>query len=174
VKQNETRIEHKKFIDMDEQTKSEKSSFNWLWPAIISVVVVALLAIQIIRVNTSGETPVATTKPIKYSTPGPVISGNIKIGAGEFLSNQINLNRRAKLSGEFDTGSVKSKVSVLVVDEANFEKWKLQTDFKSQAVTGYVPVGRISPVLEPGTYFLILDNRANADPRSVEANFVLE
>ena len=159
---------------MDEETPLAKGSFNWQWPVIISVVVVTLIGIQIIRVNKGVEAPIATTPPIRYATPGPVVSGNIKIEAGEFLSNQINLNRRAKLSGEFDTGSVKSKVSVLVVDEANLEKWKLQTDFKSHVVTGYVPVGRISPVLEPGTYFLIFDNRANPDPRSVQANFVLD
>jgi hypothetical protein len=69
---------------------------------------------------------------------------------------------------------VKSKVAIVVVEEANFEKWKLQTDFKPRVGTGYVPGGKINPVLEPGTYFLIIDNRSNPNPQSVQTNFVLE
>jgi len=50
----------------------------------------------------------------------------------------------------------------------------MQTDFKARARTGYVPGGRVSPVLEPGNYFLIIDNRANPKPQAVQADFVLE
>jgi hypothetical protein len=159
---------------MGEESQSMKGSIDWRWPAILSVVVVVLLGLQMLRVNSDKETPVAVTAPTTYSTPGPVISGDLKIPAGDFLANRITLNRRAKLSGEFQTGSVRSKVAIVVVDEANFEKWKLQTDFKSLAVTGYVPGGKISPVLEPGTYFLIIDNRVNPNSQSVWASFMLE
>ena len=159
---------------MDEETRSPGRSFNWQWPAILSVVVVILLGIQMLRVNKRDETPVPTNTPTKYSTPGPVVSGDLKIGGGEFLANRIALNRRAKLSGEFQTGSVKNRVAIVVVDEENFEKWKQRSDFTSRVVTGYVPGGKISPTLEPGTYFLVIDNRENPDPQPVRADFVLE
>ena len=159
---------------MDEETRSTRSSFNWQWPAIISVVVAILLGIQMLRVNKRGESAVQTNTPTTYSAPGPVVSGELKIDGGEFLANRIALNRRAKLKGEFQTGTTKNRVSIVVVDEENFEKWKQQSAFISRAVTGYVPGGKISPTLEPGTYFLVIDNRENAEARSVRADFVLE
>ena len=161
-------------FDMDEETRPRRRYSNLLWPIIAITVVAILIIIQALRVNKVDETPVTATAPKSYSTPGPVVSGNVTIGGGEFLSNEITLNRRAKLSGEFQTGSVKSKVAIVVVEEANFEKWKLQTDFKPRVGTGYVPGGKINPVLEPGTYFLIIDNRPNPNPQSVQTNFVLE
>ncbi len=159
---------------MDQEAKFGKSFPNWLWPVTIFIVVVMLLSIQMLRVNKPEEAPAAGTAPIAYSTPGPLLSGELEVGGGDFLSKQVNLNRRAKISGEFQTGSVKSKVAVVVVDEMNFEKWKQQTDFKQRVGTGYVPGGKISPVLEPGTYFLIIDNRVNGNPLSLQANFNLE
>ena len=159
---------------MEEEARSSRSYSDFLWPVIVITVVAILIGIQALRVNNPGDTPVTETAPVVYSTPGPLLSGNVSIAGGEFLSNRITLNRRAKVSGEFQTGSVKSKVAVVVLDEGEFEKWKLQTDFKARARTGYVPGGKVSPVLEPGTYFLIIDNRANPNPQAVQADFVLE
>lgn len=159
---------------MDEEPRSARRSFNWQWPVIISVVVVILLGIQMLRVNKPDETPVPTDTPVTYATPGPVVSGDLKIDGGEFLATRIQLNRRSKLSGEFQTGSVKNRVAIVVVDEENFEKWKQRTDFKSRVGTGYVPGGKISPTLEPGVYFLIIDNRENSDQQPVRADFTLE
>jgi hypothetical protein len=155
-------------------SEKAKTLYNLRWPLIAVTVVAALILIQLMRVNTPEKIPVESAPALAYSKPGPLLSGNYTVGAGEFLSNQINLNRRAKLSGEFQTGSMKSKVAIVVVDEANFEKWKLQNDFKARVGTGYVPGGKINPVLEPGTYFLIIDNRINPDPRSVHVDFNLE
>ena len=159
---------------MDEETPSARRSFNWQWPAIILVVVAILAGLQILRVNRRDEIQAPANAPITYSTPGPVLSGDLKIAGGDFLANRITLSRRAKLSGEFQTGKVKNRVAIVVVDEENFEKWRQQTDFTSRAKTGYVPGGKISPTLEPGTYFLVIDNRENADTRSVRADFVLD
>src|SRR5881394_4450875 len=109
---------------MDEETRSTERTFNWQWPVIFSVVVVILLGIQFLRVNKRDETPAPTNAPITYSTPGPVLSGDLKIDGGDFSATRITLNRRAKLSGEFQTGSVKKRVAIVVVDEENFEKWR--------------------------------------------------
>ena len=69
---------------------------------------------------------------------------------------------------------MKARVAVLVVDETDFEKWKQQSEFKGRVSTGYVPGGKINPVLEPGSYYLIIDNRANETPLSVQTNFTLQ
>ena len=158
---------------MSEEMFSAKSSFAWQWPVIAIVVLLGLAAIQIVRVNRPKEIPPPSNTPA-YSTPGPLLSGTVQIGGGEFLSKPITLNRRAKLSGEFRTGSIKSRVAVIVVDEANFERWKQNVENVSNVATGYVPGGKISPVLGPGFYFLVIDNRANENSVSVAAEFVLE
>jgi hypothetical protein len=158
---------------MSEETPLAKNSFSWQWPVIAITVIAVLAGIQFLRVNKPVEAPVVKNTT-SYSTPGSLLSGNVTIGAGEFLSNPITLNRRAKLSGEFQTGSVKERVAVLVVDETNFEKWKQGLEFVSNASTGYVPGGRISPALGPGSYFLVIDNRTNEKTQSVYVKFSLE
>lgn len=154
--------------------QTARRSFNWRWPVIVWTVVVILLGLQMLRVNKRDEASVPTTAPVTYSTPGPVLSGELQIEGGEFLATRITLNRRAKLLGEFQTGSVKKRVAIVVIDEENFGQWKQQLDFNSRARTGYVPGGKISPTLEPGSYFLIIDNRLNPEVQPVTANFALE
>ena len=85
---------------MDQEAKFGKSFPNWLWPVTIFIVVVMLLSIQMLRVNKPEEAPAAGTAPIAYSTPGPLLSGELEVGGGDFLSKQVNLNRRAKISGQ--------------------------------------------------------------------------
>jgi hypothetical protein len=159
---------------MDEETRPARNYSDLLWPIVAITVVAILIVIQALRVNTREEVPVTSTPPTTYSMRGALLSGTITIAGGDFVSTRINLNRRAKVSGEFQTGSMKSKVAVFVIDEADFEGWKLQTDFRARVRTGYIPGGKISPVLEPGIYFLIIDNRANPNPQSVQTNFVLD
>ena len=78
------------------------------------------------------------------------------------------------MAGAFSTGDTRSYVSVLVIDETNFENWVRNLDYDPVTQTGYVPGGKISPTLEPGTYFLIIDNRENKSDRSVRVDFGLE
>ena len=85
---------------MNEEAHSPGNFSNLRWPIIGFVVVAVLLGLKMILVNKSGEVPVVAPAPVAYSKPGPIVSGNVTIGAGEFLSKQIILNRRAKLSGE--------------------------------------------------------------------------
>jgi len=103
-----------------------------------------------------------------------LVSGNLVIPAGDFYSTKINLNRRARLSGTFRTSSLKSVVSVLVLDQDNYDKWKMSSPHDAVTETGFVPGGKLSPVLEAGTYFLIIDNRASGESRSLSADFRLE
>src|SRR5215204_5229495 len=111
---------------MFQKLETEKYLWGWRWPIIVVVVLIALLAVQMLRVNPSRPA-VATQKPVTYSTPGILISGDLSIPEHDFHARQIDLNKRTALIGSFMTGNIKSKVSVLVVDAPNFEKFKLNS-----------------------------------------------
>jgi hypothetical protein len=159
---------------MLERYRTEESIWHWRWPIIVVAVLLILFGIQVLRVNVRPTVPNSEVETRTYSTSGPLVSGEILIQAADYYSKRIDLNRRAKISGEFRTGDIKSRVSVLVIGESDFEKWKLGSDYEAVAQTGYVPGGKIIHVLDAGAYFLIIDNRRNDTGRSVWADFVLE
>lgn len=159
---------------MLQKYRTEETIWRWRWPIIVIAVLGVLLGIQILRVNKRPPTPTSAPETRAYTTRGPLVSGEVVIPAADHYASRIDLNRRAKVSGEFRTGNVKSRVSVLVIRESDFDGWRLDSDYHALTQTGYVPVGKISSVLEPGTYFLIIDNRRNNEARSVRADFVLE
>lgn len=150
---------------------ADKKHFRY-WPAIAVAVVLLLAVIQIARVNKQRPTESRTTET--YTPRGNLIQDNIRIAAGDFYSSRIDLNRRSKLTGTFRTDSVKSNVSVVVMDEPNFNNWKLNLGYTAVTETGYVPGGRVAPALAPGTYFLVIDNRRNDAPRYLRVEFNLE
>lgn len=148
----------------------EKKQF-WYWPALVIALLVLLALIQMARVNEPpAERPLTQT----YTAKGALVHEDIKIPAHDFYVRSMNLNRRGKITGTFRTESIKSKVSVLVMDENNFNKWKSELDHAVVIQTGYVPAGRIAPVLEPGIYFLVIDNRQGDAPAKVRCEFILE
>lgn len=153
----------------------EKRIWRARWPIIVGVVASALVIVQIIRVNQ----PVQHNKeeivsPIKYTERGPLLNGYVPIAANEFFSTRIEVNRRAKLSGMFRMPSIKSRVGVLVLSEASFENWKSGQSYQPVAETGIIPGGKINAGLEPGVYFLVIDNRHNGSEQSVYADFSLD
>lgn len=158
---------------MDGKIGSENYILRWRWPAIAIIVLCILAGIQLIRVNRSPR-PTTVAEVVPYSTPGALLSGNVSIPGSDYYSARITLNRRAKLTGDFKTGHIKSRVSVLVMTEYDFERWKLDAEHSTVVKTGYVPGGKISPVLEPGTYFLVIDNRVNEAGLTIHADFVLD
>ncbi|MEO6333671.1 MAG: hypothetical protein ABIO91_01690, partial [Pyrinomonadaceae bacterium] len=125
------------------------------------------------RVNRPHSTAIETA-PVTYSTPGSLISGDLTIPSRDFHVRRIDLNRRSTLTGLFKTGNIQSRVSVLVIDEQNYNKWKINSEYTAVTQTGYVPGGKITPVLEPGTYFVVIDNRDGETPQFVRAEFKLE
>jgi hypothetical protein len=160
---------------MLEKNKPEESIWRWRWPIIAIAVLMVLFGIQILRVNKPASVPNSASEVRTYTKAGPLVSGQLVIPAADHYSSRIDLNRRAKISGEFKTADLRSRVSVLVMKEADFDNWKTDLEYKNSIVeTGYVPGGKISPVLEPGTYFLVIDNRRNNSPQSVRADFALE
>jgi hypothetical protein len=158
---------------MFQKLQTEKYLWGWRWPIIIVVVLLLLLGIQILRVN--RPRPVSTTmQPVPYSTPGILVSGDLLIPERNFYSRGIDLNRTSTLVGSFRTGSIKSRVSVLVLDTKSFEAWQSNSDYHPVTETGYVPGGKVTPVLEPGNYFIVIDNRSNEWPQSVRVEFKLD
>lgn len=159
---------------MLQEYKTEERIWRWRWPIIVTTVLAVLLGIQIWRVNNRPALSVSEPETRNYTRLGRLVSGEVFVPPADFYSSRIDLNRRAKVSGEFRTGDLKSRVSVLVIREDQFERWKLDSNHGAIAQTGYVPGGKVRSVLEPGTYFLIIDNRRNNDGRQVQADFVLE
>ncbi len=144
------------------------------WPVIIAVVLVLLALIQIVRVN-QPKSSVSEKVEQLYTSNGPLVTGTIAIQPRDFFSKRINLNRRSKLTGTFRTADLRSEVSTLVIDEQHLEQWKTGSeDHKFLSRTGYVPGGKVSLVLEPGAYLLLIDNRENDEGRTVHADFQLE
>ena len=156
---------------MFERVDAERHLWRWIGPGVLATIILSIVGIQILRVNTPQPVP---ANVISYTAPGPLISNALVIPAGDFYSHRIDLNRRAKLSGEFQTGSVKALVSILVVNETDFEKWQGGRQFTAVARTGNVPGGKIAPVLEPGVYFLIIDNSSGDAERTVTVRFAIE
>ncbi len=144
-----------------------------VWPAVIVGTLFGLVAIQMIRVNRPRSTVVAEL-PQPYTSPGTIGGGTLTIGSRNYYSNRLYLNRRSKLVGTFRTPNVRSHVLVLVLDETNFEKWKTGADHQSLARTGYVPGGKIAVALDPGTYFLIIDNQQGNEELSIQTDFALQ
>ena len=146
--------------------------WNWGWPAIIGIVVLVMFALQAIKVNKPRE---SITEPTAiYTSNGPLLSKQISIPLGEFHQTRLNLNRRARLVGSFRSGVVKKRVAAAVINEADLEAWKSGSDVKAFTRMGYVPAGKISVVLEPGAYLLLLDNRNGTEDQTIETDFQLE
>lgn len=142
-----------------------------VWPIIIVVVLFAMLGLQMLRVNP----PPANTEPQRlYTQPGSLVAGNVEIAGKEFYSNRIDINRRMKLSGTYKTANLRSRVSIVVLKEDQFEAWKNGTSFQAVSQTGLVPGGRVHVVIEPGVYYLLVDNRSSDNAQSVFLDFALE
>ncbi|HEX6126972.1 MAG TPA: hypothetical protein VFZ23_16485 [Pyrinomonadaceae bacterium] len=147
---------------------------SWSWPAIIGVVLLFLAGLQTLRVN-QRHFKAAESEPVPiYTSAGSLVTGTITIPAGEFYSNRLSLNRRLRLTGTFRTANLRNRVSASVIGERYFEDWKQGAQTPTFARTGYVPGGKISLLLEPGAYILLIDNRQNHEPQNIQTDFLLE
>ncbi len=154
----------------------ETKSIGWFWLKVGLGVVVVLAAIQFYRVNrpepvtAPSDTPVAA----QYSE-GEIVNGNVAIEPGEFRFFRINLNHRATLRGNFKISAKSPWIECLILDEANFEKWKANGEFTFLVKTNPVPVGRVHRDLGAGIYILVFDNRSSKEkPAALEALFALK
>lgn len=137
------------------------------WLKIAAAVFLILLGYNFYRVNRS-EPPSAspTPVPVQY-TEGEIANEQITIEPGRFMPYRMNFNHRAIINGDFRVAGKDPWIVCLILDETNFEKWRAGNEFTAVNSTGRVPVGRVSRALEPGTYFLVFDNRASTDKKAV-------
>ena len=145
----------------------------FLWLVIFVVVGSVLVGIQFFRANqpkTGG--PVADQRI--YTSAGPLPLSSIDIEPSGFHLQKIDLNRRAKLSGSFRTSDLRLFVTILVLREADLENWKNGVEVKPVVKTNSVPRGKISPVLDPGVYYLVIDNRDSERRQTVSTDFTIE
>jgi len=137
------------------------------WLKIAGGVLLILLAYNFYRVNRSD--PIATSPtpvPVQYSE-GEIASEQISIEHGGFMSYRVNFNHRATINGNFRVAGHDPRITCLILDEANFEKWRNGNEFTAVNSTGRVPVGRVSREVGPGIYFLVFDNRASQDKNAI-------
>ena len=143
-----------------------------LWPWIFAAVLLALAAIQVVRVN--APKPAEDQTEAFHATEGSVLDGNYIVPAGDLLAVRMDLNHRVKLTGRFRTPARRYLIETLVMDAANFERWKAGAGFERLSQTGAVPGGKISLVMEAGTYYLVLNNRGGSGDTPVEAHFSVD
>jgi len=131
------------------------------WLKIAGGVLLILLAYNFYRVNRTD--PIATSPtpvPVQYSE-GEIATGQISIEPSGFMSYRVNLNHRATINGSFRVAEKDPWITCLILDDANFEKWRDGSEFTPVNSTGRVPIGRVSREVGPGIYFLVFDNRAS-------------
>jgi hypothetical protein len=143
------------------------------WLLIFAIVGAVLIGIQIVRVNSPKPAIVPAEQRI-YTQQGPLPVTRIEVGANSYYTYRIDLNRRMKLNGSFRTENLKSTVSVLVLRESELGNWKSGQEVSAVVKTNSVPGGKISPVLEPGVYFLVIDNQKSDQVRVVMTDFVID
>jgi len=158
------------FEDSEVKEKRRPPSF---WLKIVVVVAIAMIVINVFRVNPPEE-KLNRPAPIVEDKKGSLVQEPVSIGSGEFVSYRMSFPYSSILKGSFRVGEKGNRVLVLVLDEENFAKYRDGGEFVSLVSTGLVPAGKINRKLEAGTYYLILDNREGTEPRSVDANFTVE
>jgi len=151
------------------------SGSNWIWPVVLAVVLVAIAAIQMIRVNRPRPYAESISPSPIYTADGAILTGPVSIPAGEFHAVSIDLNRTATLTGRFRSGRSDPDVNCMVLSAEDLELWKQGREFKSISRTGYLPGGKIYVTLKAGSYALVLDNRQSENAvESLAADFKIE
>jgi hypothetical protein len=153
-----------------------RPNFYWNWQKTAAVVIALLALLQYFRANRPRHASADTPAPPRYTT-GTIVDAPVGLAPHQFVSYNVDFNRRTNLRGEFQTGDVKVRVECLLLDAANYEAWRASSDNKRISATGYVPGGKVIRVLEPGTYYIVISNRDGADSdkeKTVNANFVAE
>lgn len=154
---------------------STENKRSWTWPQLFIVVMLLLGGIHIYRVNyVRPVTPESAAASFR-STAGIVIEGPVFVEAGGFLPFKMDFNSRVNLKGRFYSGSRSSNVDCLLLREDDFELWQSGKEYKAVSQTGYVPGGKIVRVLEPGTFYLVFDNRKAGEPeKTIDTHFEVE
>src|SRR5829696_4697757 len=141
------------------------------WLSAVLCVLALLFVLNVLRVNRQTETINTQVAIVPEHTEGPIANERATIEAGAFLPYRVNFNHRDTIEGTFRVVRSEPRIAVYILDEANFQKWNSNQEYATAAFTGTVPAGRVARVLEPGTYYLIFDNRFSEKPAVVDIDF---
>lgn len=143
--------------------EQRNKSWNYSWAGIIGVVIIVIAVVQIFKVNPPDRVGVAA-QPKPAWTEGQVFSGAAEVPAGGYLSHPLNLNRLATFKAFFTTGKNDRRLAGTLIKAEDFNMWKSDEAADPIVSTGPVPRGTINRVLEPGSYFFLVDNRPGDEP----------
>ncbi len=158
------------FKDSEIKEKRRPPSF---WLKVVVVVAIALIVINAFRVKPPPE-KVANSDPPVENTKGVLVDGPVAIEPDGFVSHRMSFPYRSTVKGMFRVRERGPRVTAMILDEENLNKWRQGSEYAAATSTGRVPAGRISRVLEAGTYFLVFDNRDGNKPLVVDASFTVE
>ncbi len=155
------------------EVKEQKRGASF-WLKIGGGVIVVLVLLNVIRINRSEPVPANPTPLPVAHTEGQIVNERIAIEAGGYRSYRINFNHKDSIRGEFRVAGEKPKITVLVVSEENFEKWKAGSEFTAETSIKDLWQGKVVRSLEPGKYFLVFDNRSSEIPAVVDTSFAVK
>ena len=154
--------------------EQKRSGWNFNWAGIVLVVGFVLAVVWVFRQN-PPSTPADAAEKKSMWTSGKIVEGPVMVEAKSYLSFPMNLNKRSTLTATFTTGENLKKLTFSLFAAADLERWKSGEEVRFLTNTGPVPRGTVKRVLEPGNYFVVLDNRAGAETiRITESNIEIE
>ena len=147
---------------------------RWLWQGAVVLGIAAFVVILVFKANPPKQRSEMERPKISY-TSGAFVSGPVTVEAGGFLNYKFVLNSRKRLVGKFTTAGYKGKIDCIVLDEKNFELFKTGGEVQKLVGTGSIPGGKIDRSIDPGTYYLVFDNRLGKEKIDLEeADFSIE
>jgi hypothetical protein len=146
-------------FESPETKRSQKSAAFWVTMVFCALSV--LFVLNLIRVNIP-ERNAANAKPfVPPHTEGKIAYEVARIDAGSLLPYRANFNRRVTVKGQFSVDREGPWITMLILDEKNYQQWQSGGEFAAAVSTGKVPFGKVNRVLEPGTYYFVFDNRGS-------------
>jgi len=158
------------FEESEVEDKRRPPSF---WIKIALVVAIAMIVINAIRVNPPEE-KANRTAPVVEDTKGPIVQEPFTVEADGIAPYRMSFPYSSTLKGTFRARDKGNRILVMLLDEANRNKYLEGSEYTTLISTGRNPHGKIDRKLDAGTYYLIFDNRGGAKPQIVDANFSVE
>jgi hypothetical protein len=131
------------------------------WATMVFSALSVLFVLNLIRVNIPERKAARATPFVPPHTEGKIAYEVARVDAASFLPYRANFNHRVTVKGQFSVDRGGPWITMLVLDEKNYRLWQSGDEFATLISTGKVPFGKISKVLEPGTYYFVLDNRGS-------------
>ena len=158
------------FEDSEVKEKRRPPSF---WLKIVIVVAIAIIVMNAIRVNPPEE-KMNRPAPFVEDKKGPLVHEPVTVEVNGFEVFRMSFPYSSTLKGSFRVRKKENGVLVLVMNEENYMKYREGENFTPLTSTDRNPSGKIDRKLDPGTYFLVFDNRGGAEQQVVDADFSVE